>query len=264
SLADIQATGQARVAADVKKYALDDAEAEKARAKSLMDSQKAYEAMLVAASRTPELTRYALDSANAYKQLDTFLVSAFSGFESALGSVANGTTKLADAFKNMTNSIISDLVRMSLRMSITGPLANAISGMFGVGGPFASATTLAGSTNAGWSAPLSSGTFLARQTGGPVSTGRPYVVGEHGPELFVPGSSGQIVPSSVNKTTASGGASVVINNYMGADAQVSQRQGGSNIDGEQYIIDIVRKAQSRGDLDNSNRTRFALRPAKVR
>src|SRR5215210_7437797 len=31
-----------------------------------------------------------------------------------------------------------------------------------------------------------------RATGGPVSAGRPYVVGERGPELFVPSSSGRI------------------------------------------------------------------------
>jgi phage-related minor tail protein len=31
-----------------------------------------------------------------------------------------------------------------------------------------------------------------RATGGPVSPGRPYWVGERGPELFVPGSAGQV------------------------------------------------------------------------
>jgi len=32
-----------------------------------------------------------------------------------------------------------------------------------------------------------------RATGGPVSPGRPYLVGERGPELFVPTSSGQVM-----------------------------------------------------------------------
>lgn len=35
-----------------------------------------------------------------------------------------------------------------------------------------------------------------RATGGPVSPGRAFVVGERGPELFVPTSSGSIVPGS--------------------------------------------------------------------
>jgi hypothetical protein len=35
-----------------------------------------------------------------------------------------------------------------------------------------------------------------RAAGGPVGAGRPYIVGERGPEMFVPGQSGQIVPNS--------------------------------------------------------------------
>jgi len=34
-----------------------------------------------------------------------------------------------------------------------------------------------------------------RAEGGPVLSGRSYIVGERGPELFVPGSSGSIVPN---------------------------------------------------------------------
>ena len=35
--------------------------------------------------------------------------------------------------------------------------------------------------------------FSARASGGPVETGTPYIVGEHGPELFVPDDSGDIL-----------------------------------------------------------------------
>ena len=35
-----------------------------------------------------------------------------------------------------------------------------------------------------------------RATGGPASAGRPYLVGEKGPELFVPGSNGNVVPNN--------------------------------------------------------------------
>ena len=43
-----------------------------------------------------------------------------------------------------------------------------------------------------------------RAMGGPVTAGSPYVVGERGPELFVPSSSGSIVPNG-------GGGGVVVN-----------------------------------------------------
>ena len=55
-----------------------------------------------------------------------------------------------------------------------------------------------------------------RATGGPVSPGRGYLVGERGPELFLPTSSGQVMPSAagsggrrdvhVSITVNSGGA----------------------------------------------------------
>lgn len=42
---------------------------------------------------------------------------------------------------------------------------------------------------------VGSGPVRARAAGGPVSAGRPYLVGEQGPELFVPGRSGGIIPN---------------------------------------------------------------------
>ena len=45
-----------------------------------------------------------------------------------------------------------------------------------------------------------------RAIGGPVSANKPYIVGERGPELFMPNSSGQIVPNH-----ALGGSSIVVN-----------------------------------------------------
>jgi len=36
-------------------------------------------------------------------------------------------------------------------------------------------------------------TNLGRANGGPVEAGRPYMVGERGPEMFIPGSSGGIM-----------------------------------------------------------------------
>ena len=40
-----------------------------------------------------------------------------------------------------------------------------------------------------------SGGATQRQHGGPVTAGEPYVVGEDGPELFIPASSGNIMPN---------------------------------------------------------------------
>jgi TP901 family phage tail tape measure protein len=54
--------------------------------------------------------------------------------------------------------------------------------------------------------PVLGGMFKAM--GGPVSGGRPYIVGENGPELFVPGRSGGIVPN--HKLAAGGGGGPLV------------------------------------------------------
>lgn len=55
--------------------------------------------------------------------------------------------------------------------------------------------------------------------GGPVSANSPYIVGEVGPELFVPKTAGTIVPNH-----SLGGTSVVINNYGNTNPQQISRE----------------------------------------
>lgn len=50
----------------------------------------------------------------------------------------------------------------------------------------------------------------ARQHGGPVKAGRPYLVGEKGPELFVPRMSGAIAPNAHRSVAAAGGNLTVV------------------------------------------------------
>lgn len=61
-----------------------------------------------------------------------------------------------------------------------------------------------------------------RANGGPVSARSPYVVGERGPELFVPSSGGHIVPN--NELGRGGSVSVVVN----VDAKGSKVEGDDN------------------------------------
>ena len=58
-----------------------------------------------------------------------------------------------------------------------------------------------------------------RANGGPVSGGKPYVVGERGPEIFTPGVSGKITPNS----QLGGSTNVVVN----VDAS------GTNVEGDE-------------------------------
>jgi hypothetical protein len=155
-------------------------------------------------ARAP-LANLARESANLGKQMNEFGATSLNSFTSELANVITGATKAQDAFKKLADSIINDLVRIALKRAIIGPIAGQLNALFPVTGA------------AGGPGPIFAPGMMA---GGPVAAGQPYVVGERGPELFVPGSMGRIVPNG-----GGGGVTqtVVINDYSG-HAQVSQKQ----------------------------------------
>ena len=62
--------------------------------------------------------------------------------------------------------------------------------------------------------------FEKRATGGPVTAGTPYLVGEKGPEIVVPGQSGTVIPNHrIGVGAAATGSPMVINITTGADPQ---------------------------------------------
>lgn len=149
---------------------------------------------------------YLDDVTNVAKQTEDLFTRAFGGMEDALVNFVK-TGKLD--FKSLADSIISDLIRIQIRQSITAPLAKAIDG-FNVGDFF-------------------SGLFGGgKASGGSVDSRKYYLVGENGPELFAPGRSGSIIP---NKSAFGGGGMVVnIIESPGNGGQQQQRSaGGVNI-----------------------------------
>ncbi|MFZ3582165.1 phage tail tape measure C-terminal domain-containing protein [Loktanella sp. DJP18] len=79
---------------------------------------------------TEALASYARDAMEQGKQIGSALVNAFKAAEDAF--VAFVTTGKLD-FKSLANSILADVTRIAIRQAILGPLANAMSGVFGGG-----------------------------------------------------------------------------------------------------------------------------------
>ena len=97
--------------------------------------------------------------------------------------------KLGGVAGDVLNSIINDFIRLAAQQAIFGSagsgggLLGSIGGLLGIGG--GPASLLAGTPYDG-----------ARATGGPVTAGKTYLVGERGPELFRADSAGTIVPNN--------------------------------------------------------------------
>jgi phage-related minor tail protein len=74
-----------------------------------------------------------------------------------------------------------------------------------------------------------------RAEGGPVSAGRAYIVGERGPELFVPRSSGTIEPNHKLRRSGDGVAITINVNATGGNAD------GFRSSARQMAVDISRR-----------------------
>ena len=102
-------------------------------------------------------------------------------------------------FSDVMRSLAQDILRVFVRLAVTNPLINSI---FGNISGFSPLPTIAGS----------------RAKGGPVSMGSSYIVGEEGPEIFVPKSSGDIISNKAASASMAGpsGSSVTINYNIAA------------------------------------------------
>jgi tape measure domain-containing protein len=74
----------------------------------------------------------------------------------------------------------------------------------------------------------------ARASGGPVSAGSTYLVGEEGPELFTPSRSGYIIP---NGAISAGRANIVISPVLNFNAPVRREDA-------EYVRDVVSRVLS--------------------
>jgi predicted translin family RNA/ssDNA-binding protein len=129
-----------------------------------------------------------------------FADSMKSSFEAGFMSMVDGTKSVKDAFKQMAIDIIAQLYRVLVVQRIVGAFdASAGTGTGIVGGIMK----------------LAGGMF--RANGGPVSGNKPYIVGERGPEMFIPNRSGTVIP---NKNMGGGG--VVVQQTINVTTGVQQ------------------------------------------
>ena len=153
-----------------------------------------------------KLQEFIIDSQNSLKDLEQVAINVSQGVGSAISSslvngiqgLIEGSAKVKDVFANMLKSVGQVLAQEGAKMIATYiaiGIAKAFAGLsggtkFGEMGNFDQAVPGA----SGFSTPSSfnaSGLF-GRANGGPVASGRPYMVGERGPELFMPQQSGSI------------------------------------------------------------------------
>jgi hypothetical protein len=178
------------------------------------------------------LEDYAKTATNTGAQIKSVMSNAIKGMEDALTDFVQ-TGKIN--FKSLTDSIISDIIRMMIQKSLSGVFGNGSSGS-GIGGMIVSGI---GSLISG-----------AKASGGPVGGGQTYLVGEKGPELFTPGASGSITPNNALGSNVN----MTVNVINQTGQQVKTKDGGTKFDGSGMVKTIILEA-----MDSDPGFRWAMR-----
>jgi hypothetical protein len=131
-----------------------------------------------------------------------------------------GAMSFRDAMKGIISAVIDELWRLFVVQQIVGVVKGALGSVFGLP------------------------TVPGKAIGGSVGKNRPYMVGEQGPELFIPGGSGTIIP---NRNLPSGGGGSPIS--ISVDARGSNDPAAVRAQVQQGILEaapaIIAAAESR-------------------
>jgi hypothetical protein len=143
-----------------------------------------------------------------------------------VGAIRKGSLGFED-LRRIAVNVLDQIAAQALQGLFAGGGAGAAGGLFNLGGLL----NLGGLVSSILGLP-------GRATGGPVTPGRGYLVGERGPELFVPTSAGRIEHSLAGNTPRDVRVSITIATPLGNSApQALQRS-------SRQVASAVRRALS--------------------
>jgi len=182
------------------------------------DAARAFEDQLAAgktverATEVAKLTEQLQLAQSQAQSLEGLVLNIGDAFGQAMtvgvASLVDGTKSAEQIFADFLNTIANALLQTAAQMIATYTAIGIARTFAGV----PAARGLEAATPEGNAAFLDRVFSLdlagPRAAGGPVSAGRPYIVGERGPEMFVPRSTGSIYP---NDAMGMSGSNIVVN-----------------------------------------------------
>lgn len=169
-----------------------------------IDPQTVVDQMKPAMERATDMIRgYTDEMKRSFESVGNAVSSAFMG-------MISGAQSWRDGLRGIIQEVIAQLWRLYVVQQITGFVTGLLGG---IGLPTSSSSASVAS--------LGGGGLGFRAQGGPVAAGKPYIVGEKGPELMIPGRSGSVVP---NDKMGMGGGTVIQVDARGSNDPEMVRQ----------------------------------------
>jgi hypothetical protein len=116
-------------------------------------------------------------------------------FGDAMTSIITGTEDAGDAFRNMARRIVAELFDVLVVQRMVANLTQAIGGIGGGS---------SGGGGGGFLGNLLGGFLGGRASGGTMNANQPYLVGERGPEIVMPGRQSTVMNSNLSAQAMGG------------------------------------------------------------
>jgi lambda family phage tail tape measure protein len=150
---------------------------------------------------------------NFKEQATSSFSAGQSAFQSMTGNMESALQRFVQtgklSFKDLAASIIQDLISIQIKAQATGlfqDLLGNIGGLFGGFGENGGVSATAGAYS------IDANPYIGKYAnGGEPPIGRPSLVGERGPELFVPKTAGTIIPNNQLSSAMGGQPQTVYN-----------------------------------------------------
>lgn len=211
-------------------------------------TQQLNEAVTGGAAAISKTKAAAANTPSAFTQLNTTLGSVVG----LLGGIGIG---MAGAQQIQQGGTYNTLMGLA---GVFGGIASVASAFGSIGGMFGGGAAGPARLSQGIDVPLSQMPIGMRAMGGPVAARRPYIVGEEGPELFIPSVNGSILSNGLTEArgalddmdrlaAAEDAAAAEQGSLTAMSAGVTARKGSS--DNPRHELSMVLQ-DSRGALDN--------------
>ena len=217
------------------------------------EAQAALESYILASEK-----RMAHESRNALEILADDYANSSSKmhdvFANAMGNMTDEIVNFAKTgkfeFGDLVQSVLSDLLKLQVQKTITGPLSDSLSGLFSGGGGGGAGGGIGGFLSSLWPfenggimTPYGKADFRAYETGGIANSPQIALYGEGSMnEAYVPLPDGKTIPVTMKGGM---GGNVEVNIINNTDSRVDSNQAQPRFDGQKMILDVVLEAANK-------------------
>ena len=163
------------------------------------------------------------------------LKNVSSGVSDALADMVTNAKFSFDGLRSVFASFVTQLISKAIELLFINRIINGIFGLAGGSAlPTANAPNI-GSWFGGGGTPALGHPGL-RADGGPITAGKPYWVGEEGPELIFPKSAGTVINNTASKQLVGGGGDTII---ISPEINITNGGGESAAEQAETIVNVM-------------------------